>query len=152
MGAGESPEGVVSPAEVVLGEVALGEDVGLDLIGLRTDKLPINLITVQRHQNNGANNTGAGSGLRLNLNTTEEDILVREDRGPLLRFVKGEESSLTGKVVDVSATGRGEAVAKLLGQVARVLLVTVGGVGGAIWGFMLVRGLLTNQNTRNSNS
>lgn len=138
VGASQGAGGIVGLAKVVLGEVALGEDVGLDLVGLGTEELPVDLVTVLGHEDDGADDAAAGGSLHLNIDAAEEQVLIGEDGGGLLGLVEAEESSLAGEVGNVSASGGGEAVAKLLGQVARVLLVTVGGVGRAGWNFMLV--------------
>lgn len=71
-------DSVCSTAIVACG-VALSKEIALNLVGLGSDPLQINLIEVGRFENEGRNNTGSWRSLHDHRDLSEHDVLVHRD-------------------------------------------------------------------------
>lgn len=104
-------DGVESTAvEGVVG-VAAAKVVGLGLVVVVANPLPVNLIEVLRLEDEGGDDTGARSGLNLDVDVAEEDVLVGLEGRGLLDGLDGEDGALFGVVLDVGAGDRLDGVA-----------------------------------------
>jgi hypothetical protein len=102
---------------VVGGGITLSEVVGLDLGGVATEPLPVDLVEVIGLQNEAGDNTGTGRGSDGDVNLAEEDVLgARDGRGVAL-VLDGEDGTELVVVGQGSTIGKGEEVVLALGEV-----------------------------------
>ena len=85
---------VVVDGAIVDGGVALAEEVGLDLSGVATEELPIDLVEIVRLQDDGANDTLAGGGHHGHVDAAEKDVEIGLDGRGLAVLVDGEFSTV----------------------------------------------------------
>lgn len=127
-GAQSAANGVESTA--VKGALSIAAKiVGLGLIGLESNPLPVNLVEVGRLENKRSDNTGAGSRLDLDVDVAEEDVLVGLESRGLLNGLDGEDGAV-GVVLDVGAGNGLDGVASA-GEAARDLALSEGRVSRA---------------------
>lgn len=120
----------VEPAKLVVVLIALGEDVGLNSVGVRADGLPVNLVEVVGEEHDGANDARAGGGLHLNLDATKKDVLLGADGRGLAAGIHGTDGSVR-VVRDCFASHRLKGGAFALREVAANALAANSRIGGA---------------------
>lgn len=94
----------MNTATVVGRSVALGKVVGLNLLGLATEPLPVDLVEAVGLEDNAGNDTSTRGSNQLNLELSEEDVAETADGRGLLLIGDAEDSAL-GLVVGKSCTG-----------------------------------------------
>jgi hypothetical protein len=94
---------------VVRARVALAEEVGLDLVVDATEELPIDLVEVVALEDDGADDSLAGSGLHGDIDAAEEEVEVGVYGGSLAGLFDAELSALV-VVGDGGVGGLGPAV------------------------------------------
>lgn len=111
-------DGVVGTT-VVGGGVSLAEVVGLDLGGVTTKPLPVNLVEVVGLQDEAGDNTLTSAGLQGNIDLAKEDPLVGLNRGGLGLLVDGEDGTLSVVVGEGGTVELLEEIVGALGEVNR---------------------------------
>jgi hypothetical protein len=123
---------VVEAAAVVGGGVTLAEVVGLDLVVLATEPLPVDLVEVSGLEDDAGDDADTGGGLQLDVETAEEDALVAGDGGGVGLGLDAED----GALVVVVEGGAGQLLDDVAGtgaEVALASLVTESLLSGAGW-------------------
>jgi len=80
----------VKGAAVVCGGLAFSKVVGLDLVGIGTQPLPVNLVERVRLQYKAADNASSGRGLHDNLDLAEHNVPFGRELGCVTRLGHGE--------------------------------------------------------------
>jgi hypothetical protein len=111
-------DGVVGTT-VIGGGISLAEVVGLDLGGITTEPLPVNLVKIVGLEDEAGNNTLTSAGLQGDVNLAEEDPLVGLDGGSLGLLADAEDSTLSVIVGDGGTLELLEKVVGALGEVNR---------------------------------
>lgn len=123
-------DGLVGAA-VVRGGVALAKVVGLDLVNVAAEPLPINLVQVVRLQDHAADDAGSGGGLDHGGDGAEEDVELGLHRRGVTRLGNGERETIVviaGVAIGhdpVRALSRGE-----VDRVGRLVQTNIRGAGG----------------------
>ena len=122
---------VVESSAVEGAVVALAEVVGLDLLGVGADPLPVDLVEIVGLEDEGGHDAAAVGGLHHDLDAAEEEVPVRCHGGGLL-LVGDVELDAVGGVLQGRA-GEGGEVARLAGGKVDGLGGAEGEVIGASW-------------------
>lgn len=104
-------------AAVVGASVSLAEVIGLNLVAVGAQPLPVNLIKVIGLEDEAGDNANTRSSLDHSLDGTEEEVLGRGDGRRVGLGRNCEYSTQVGVVVESGAIGEGEVVAGALGEV-----------------------------------
>jgi hypothetical protein len=128
----------VEATAVVGGGVTLAEVVGLDLVVLATEPLPVNLVEVSRLEDDAGDDADTGGGLQLDVETAEEDALVAGDGRGVGLGLDAEDGALV-VVVEAGAGQLLDGVAGTGGEVALGALAAEGILSRAGWSYKLAR-------------
>lgn len=101
---------------VVRGGIALAEVVGLDLGGITTQPLPVDLVKIVGLEDEARNHTLADRGLDCHIDLAEEDVLVGANRRGISLLVDGEDGTILG-IIDRGAIERLEDITLALREV-----------------------------------